>query len=498
MGDKVAGRKEDTAERTAVVVLGMHRSGTSALTRVLNLCGAALPQTLMKPGEDNVAGFWESDRVYRITESALQSAGVGWDDVRDFPASWFESDGMSDYRSRLAEAIKEEFGGNGLPVIKDPRLSRLVPLLEGALDDVGMRPRYVIAMRNPLEVAESLRARNGFMPARSILLWLRYVLEAEAFTYGAGRVFVHYDDLLTDWRSVVDRIGKELGISWPGRSTDAEIQVERFLSENLRHHRAGMSDLEGRADVAAQVEAVYEWCRRAAAGEEPARTPLEEARQWLAEADRVFLPIIAGADEAVLEQRQEVDRLQTDRDAHAETLRGVRGERDEQRRAAERLEQERDEQRRIAERLEQERDQLSRDLKRLQADRDEHAQALARVREERDAHQQKITLLEAQRDELEQRVDAVRAKHEQALARLTDELANAREMLEERDRLIAEIRASTSWRATAPIRWLGRRLPGGARLFNRIASRCVRAIFRLAPLPAGTKRRLRERVTKPQ
>ena len=77
--------------RTALLVLGMHRSGTSALTGVIGLMGADLPNDLMAASDLNAKGFFESNRITNFDEELLASAGFTWWDCRRFPAEWFSS-----------------------------------------------------------------------------------------------------------------------------------------------------------------------------------------------------------------------------------------------------------------------------------------------------------------------------------------------------------------------------------------------------------------------
>ncbi|HZV10643.1 MAG TPA: hypothetical protein VFF94_12845, partial [Novosphingobium sp.] len=77
--------------RQAVVVLGMHRSGTSALARIVSLLGADLPATLMPADASNVAGHWESGPVCGVNEALLASAGSRWDDWQGLNPAWYGS-----------------------------------------------------------------------------------------------------------------------------------------------------------------------------------------------------------------------------------------------------------------------------------------------------------------------------------------------------------------------------------------------------------------------
>ena len=78
----------------------MHRSGTSALTRVLNLVGCDLPRTLVAPKQDNIAGFWESQAVVELNQAILTSAGSAWNDWRPFDTDWYTSPVAGPFRER--------------------------------------------------------------------------------------------------------------------------------------------------------------------------------------------------------------------------------------------------------------------------------------------------------------------------------------------------------------------------------------------------------------
>src|SRR3954451_22494903 len=96
--------------RRAIVVAGMHRCGTSAVTRVLSLLGARLPADLMQPATPDHPGFWEPLPIVRLHDDMLLSAGLTWSDVQRFPDTWYTSGAAADYRSRLVDLVVEEFG----------------------------------------------------------------------------------------------------------------------------------------------------------------------------------------------------------------------------------------------------------------------------------------------------------------------------------------------------------------------------------------------------
>jgi hypothetical protein len=202
-------------ERRAILVLGMHRSGTSALTRALHAAGAAAPATLMPAGPDNPGGFWESAPVSAYNEEILAAAGFSWRDWRAFRFGEVDAAARAELERRMAAVLRDEFGAAGLFVLKDPRLSRLLPLWLPALAGLGIGAAAVIAIRHPGAVARSLAQRNGISARTAGLLWLRYVLDAELFTRALPRVFVSFDGLLRDPAGVVARVGAALGVAWP-------------------------------------------------------------------------------------------------------------------------------------------------------------------------------------------------------------------------------------------------------------------------------------------
>ena len=166
----------------------MHRSGTSATTRLLSLLGSALPRHLMPPApNDNARGFWESPRVAELHDEMLAEAGSSWDDFLPMSPGWQESSLAQRTMDKILECLREEFGDARFFVLKDPRICRLVPMWLEILRRFEAIPQFVLTLRNPLEVARSLQARDGFPLSKSLMLWIRHVLDGELHTRGQAR-----------------------------------------------------------------------------------------------------------------------------------------------------------------------------------------------------------------------------------------------------------------------------------------------------------------------
>lgn len=223
-------------QRKAILVLGMHRSGTSAFTRMLNLLGCDLPQALMEGWEGNLKGHWESNAIRALNDDILASAGSEWDDWMEFNPQWYESPAFDGFFKRAQDVLRDDYGTSSFFVLKDPRNCRLARFWFMVLEKVDVEPLVAIPLRNPLEVVQSLGRRNDAHPDMALLAWLRHVLDAEHGSRGRRRVFTYYDELLDNWAGVADKVQHGLGITWPRFSKRVGKEIEEFLDPADRHH----------------------------------------------------------------------------------------------------------------------------------------------------------------------------------------------------------------------------------------------------------------------
>jgi hypothetical protein len=224
-----------TADRPVVLfVLGMARSGTSALTRVLSLCGGALPTGLVGAMEANPRGFFESRKATYVSESILRRNGsAGYD-----PSLRLQEEETLDAKEKaacLAEmgAFLATLPTAPLVVMKDHRINALIPMWFEAARAAGFDVATVNAVRHPQEVIASVAKNAPAAPELTDSLWLKYNLLAERNTRAVPRVFVEYPNLLDDWRREVKRISAALAID-----LDAdEGAIDEFLTPDLRRQR---------------------------------------------------------------------------------------------------------------------------------------------------------------------------------------------------------------------------------------------------------------------
>src|SRR2546430_7862103 len=80
--------RETSFSSKPFLVMGMHRSGTSAVTRVLNLLGLRLPRDLLSPAKSNELGFWEGREVVALNDNILLGLNRDWADPKPLPTAW--------------------------------------------------------------------------------------------------------------------------------------------------------------------------------------------------------------------------------------------------------------------------------------------------------------------------------------------------------------------------------------------------------------------------
>ncbi len=269
---QVTGVQVKSAEKTSpphvIVVLGMHRSGTSALAGTFSQLGLNLGDELMPATADaNPKGYFEHVRIVQAHDRLLAAFDMDWADPRPLPESWMRHPATVQARHELAALLSELVANGDTVVIKDPRLCRFVPLWQALFEELGIDAHFAFIARHPVEVAASLRRRDGMSEYRAGLLSLAYQLEAELATRGSNRLFMTYEALITDWRGQLKRCRHAFGERvLPGGEGHAAA-VEGFLDAQLRNHRA--------ADVSALdpvVVAAYD-CFQAAADALPEKLP---------------------------------------------------------------------------------------------------------------------------------------------------------------------------------------------------------------------------------
>jgi hypothetical protein len=243
------------ASRT-ILVLGMHRSGTSALAGALVKAGvcAGDASTLYGADQFNEKGFYEQREVVDINESILIRKFLNYypevydygcsDSIDDFNGlgwlfgSWVDNHDMageSEIGPRIDKFLSQLWNTKQAPsgfIIKDPRLSLTFPLWEKYLG----KPIILIMVRNPAAVAVSLWRRDQIYDSLSHALWLRYTHAAMSNAMNRDTIVIDYDRFIEQPESMMNEVFSWLRLKGLDLAEEKRADGIRFVSPSLRHH----------------------------------------------------------------------------------------------------------------------------------------------------------------------------------------------------------------------------------------------------------------------
>ncbi|KXF76575.1 hypothetical protein ATN84_10975 [Paramesorhizobium deserti] len=438
----------------------MHRSGTSALTRVLNLVGCDLPKTVMPAHPTNETGHWEPTPIAQLNDRILTSAGTKWDDWLEFTSHQLNSSQIDRFREEAIATLEQEFGDSRLFVLKEPRICRLAPFWIETLQHAGIRPLVITPVRNPLEVAASLQKRNGFDPSYGHLLWLRHMLDAEFTSRGVSRYFTSYDRLLTVWSAVLKDAESTLEISWPRMSGEASMEIDAFLSERYRHHKETPERVLENPALSTWLRETFtifdRWARSREQPEDFAA--LDQLRGELNAAAPAFADLIARGREADLKTRKlaeanaQLSQMENSLEQHRYETKRATAELTSAREELNRITVHRGEMEKLAEGFKEHTELLLADLReRRKLENASHLQlkdreeALLIVQKQMAEATEALVLTRTQATEAQSSVDALRKdlaaqrqSHAQEIERMTRETAKIRN---ENDNEIRKLKA---------------------------------------------------------
>ena len=326
-------------QRHLLLVLGMHRSGTSALCGALAKSGAVPGVHLMPPTADNPEGYWECAPVVGMNDELLKRLGARWDSVVALPADWTSLPSVEALRADAADIIAAEFGETRFAVLKDPRLCRLLPFWRDVLGEAGFTLSAALLVRRPMEVAASLARRDQFAPEKSLALWFDHLVDAERNSRGLPRATLAYDALLADAAAALARVCDDAAFPLKSSGAQRKAALDLVRPDLKRQHqespkRADRENLASGLDAA--LEAGYSRLAELPPGKDlqAAVTALAQSvRGALAVAMPPWLAMELAATQCAAQQRAaEVDTIRRNMkelEGHIEAARSAHKARDE-------------------------------------------------------------------------------------------------------------------------------------------------------------------------
>lgn len=238
--------------KETVLVLGMHKSGTSLLANVLDLGGVffGANKDLLEANFDNVFGFFEYKELVDLNDKILDTFGISWDSVENLPENWYEDAKIKDMLETGTSLISNLTAKSEIIGIKDPRVCITLPFWKEFIEN----PQYIFIYRNPLEVIESLKKRNKFTLEKSLSLWYSYNSICLNHLKDKEFMIVKYHDLLENVVPEGFRLLQFLGIKL---NKEKLQELELLASESIRHSKFNDEDFLSSQEIDSKSKDLY-------------------------------------------------------------------------------------------------------------------------------------------------------------------------------------------------------------------------------------------------
>jgi hypothetical protein len=269
--------------RRVLLVLGMHRSGTSALAGLLCQQGFHAPQQLDGGDAHNPTGYWEPREIRAFHNTLMEGAQSSWEDPL-LPVLPWHPQHREKALAGMERALDADFpvaDPQAVALIRDPRQCRLLPLWNALFAQRPFQVGVVLVVRQPEAVAASLVSRDQLPLERALLLGLSYTLEAEREMRHLPRLVLSYEQLLQEPETVVQRCQQSAGIPTTAPASDL---LDTWIRPDLNHHQPSPAGLVAKGES----QTLMDWANRVyqalvAPAAEPQRELLDRAHAVLKE-----------------------------------------------------------------------------------------------------------------------------------------------------------------------------------------------------------------------
>jgi hypothetical protein len=248
-------------KRPVVVILGMHRSGTSLIANFMHAVGVDFGLDLMPADESNAAGYWESMTIFETHQKILKELNCDWHNPPlSLPADCWRKPVILELKSGLVEFVRSECERTDkIWGFKDPRVAVLLPLWQEIFDELQLEPLYLLSVRHPGSVAASLARRDSLALADSQALWLKTYLDALSHTGNHLLCVVDYDRWFESGLEQAGTVIESLNLSKSITEEQIVNAVNNTIQPGLRHHSSKQN-----ATCSPIVDGFYSLLRQAA------------------------------------------------------------------------------------------------------------------------------------------------------------------------------------------------------------------------------------------
>lgn len=227
---------DKVSPRPIVAVLGMHRSGTSLCAHVLSCLGIDMADKLLV-NSGNAKGHWERLELMALHDRMLALCNRGYfTPLHDLalPEAWWANPQVQTIKREILEFLERRIGA--IPFgFKDPRTARLIPVWNQIFRELNLVPKFVLCLRNPAQVARSLRDRDHLDPQIGEYRWFVYLTDILQYIGKNEFCLIEYEDWFTKPGRNIKKLQRFLEIEWSGSKADMHRAVSEIVDGELRH-----------------------------------------------------------------------------------------------------------------------------------------------------------------------------------------------------------------------------------------------------------------------
>ena len=238
--DRITAISSAVQRRPIVLVLGMHRSGTSLCSHILSALGVDLSDDI-DVNPSNAGGHWERREIVEFHDRILGLFNRDYlGRFHDFalPVAWWADPRVAQIRREIV-AFLEQRMGDGYFGFKDPRTVRLMPVWHQILNELKLTPRIVLCLRNPAQIARSLNARERLDREIGEYRWLVHMIDFYRYTSNFDVSTVEYEGWFTDPAANIEKLRKFLDLPWQQSEADLVLMLSGIIDPAARHDDPG-------------------------------------------------------------------------------------------------------------------------------------------------------------------------------------------------------------------------------------------------------------------
>lgn len=427
-------------KKKVILVLGMHRSGTSVLSAGLEALGVDFGNNLLPEQEDNPKGYWEDERIVELNNSMLDDGGVSSGDV-GFAVTHFPTDRIQNHIDAAVELLAQCIEGKSVLGIKDPRMPRLMPIWQKAFERLDLDVDYVVTVRHPMSVADSLKQRDQLNRTKSFMLWYEHTFRALEASLGHRPVVVEYERFLTSPKEELMRISHRLSL--PLNEETYGHFIRDILDVSLCHSQHRYNALVSSPESFPSLLRLYDLTKHLARDEPPELDPSKEQWQSTYQDFQTVWPFLVSCGDLDRRFWQFSESYRENSKYIKDLLNHDAGDKEDPNTAAQSkklLDQ--------AMRMSVLVDTINKERKAHQADQLLHEQRI----QDSARH---IEFLKHEQGLYQESVDRLK----EHIENLEQQIVHLKEYIEHLKDQLNQLVSSHSWRITAPVRWVVNHLP---------------------------------------